>query len=196
MKLVFATHNQHKLKEIQALLPKNIQLLSLTDINCEEDIPETAPTIEGNAILKAKYVAERYGYDVFADDTGLEVDVLNGAPGVFSARYAGQQKSDADNLALLLSNMKDVQNRKAQFRTVIALNLDGALHTFEGIARGSITEAPIGVNGFGYDPAFLPEGYTQTFAQISADEKNRISHRGKAFEQLLRFLKERARNAS
>ena len=196
MKLVFATHNQHKLKEIQALLPKNIQLLSLTDINCEEDIPETAPTIEGNAILKTKYVAERYGYDVFADDTGLEVDALNGAPGVFSARYAGQQKSDADNLALLLSNMKGVQNRKAQFRTVIALSLDGALHTFEGIARGSITEAPIGGNGFGYDPAFLPEGYTQTFAQISADEKNRISHRGKAFEQLLRFLKERARNAS
>ncbi len=196
MKLVFATHNQHKLKEIQALLPKNIQLLSLTDINCEEDIPETAPTIEGNAILKAKYVAERYGYDVFADDTGLEVDALNGAPGVFSARYAGQQKSDTDNLALLLSNMKGVQNRKAQFRTVIALSLDGALHTFEGIVRGSITEAPIGENGFGYDPAFLPEGYTQTFAQISADEKNRISHRGKAFEQLLRFLKERARNAS
>lgn len=188
MTLVFATHNAHKLKEIQALLPTTIELLSLTDINCNEDIPETATTIEGNALLKAQYIKEKYGYDVFADDTGLEVVALNGAPGVYSARYAGAQKNDADNVALLLQQMEGNPERKAQFRTVIALCLGKETYTFEGIAKGSICQVPIGNNGFGYDPIFVPEGYTQTFAQLSQEEKNNISHRGRAFEKLLVFL--------
>ena len=188
MTLVFATHNAHKLKEIQALLPTTIKLLSLTDINCNEDIPETATTIEGNALLKAQYIKEKYGYDVFADDTGLEVVALNGAPGVYSARYAGAQKNDADNVALLLQQMEGNPERKAQFRTVIALCLGKETYTFEGIAKGSICQVPIGNNCFGYDPIFVPEGYTQTFAQLSQEEKNNISHRGRAFEKLLVFL--------
>ena len=188
MTLVFATHNAHKLKEIQALLPTTIKLLSLTDINCNEDIPETATTIEGNALLKAQYIKEKYGYDVFADDTGLEVVALNGAPGVYSARYAGAQKNDADNVALLLQQMERNPERKAQFRTVIALCLGKETYTSEGIAKGSICQVPIGTNGFGYDPIFVPEGYTQTFAQLSQEEKNNISHRGRAFEKLLVFL--------
>ena len=188
MTLVFATHNAHKLKEIQALLPTTIKLLSLTDINCNEDIPETATTIEGNALLKAQYIKEKYGYDVFADDTGLEVVALNGAPGVYSARYAGAQKNDADNVALLLQQMEGNPERKAQFRTVIALCLGKETYTFEGIAKGSICQIPICNNGFGYDPIFVPEGYTQTFAQLSQEEKNNISHRGRAFEKLLVFL--------
>lgn len=188
MTLVFATHNAHKLKEIQALLPTTIKLLSLTDINCNEDIPETATTIEGNALLKAQYIKEKYGYDVFADDTGLEVVALNGAPGVYSARYAGAQKNDADNVALLLQQMQGNPERKAQFRTVIALCLGKETYTFEGIAKGSICQISIGNNGFGYDPIFVPEGYTQTFAQLSQEEKNNISHRGRAFEKLLVFL--------
>ena len=188
MTLVFATHNAHKLKEIQALLPTTIKLLSLTDINCNEDIPETATTIEGNALLKAQYINEKYGYDVFADDTGLEVVALNGAPGVYSARYAGAQKNDADNVALLLQQMEGNPERKAQFRTVIALCLGKETYTFEGIAKGSICQVPIGNKGFGYDPIFVPEGYPQTFAQLSQEEKNSISHRGRAFEKLLVFL--------
>ena len=188
MKLVFATHNLHKLKEIEALLPEGIELLSLSDIECYEDIAETANTIEGNALIKAKYIKERYQYNVFADDTGLEVLALNNAPGVFSARYAGAEKSDKANIELLLKNMEGKEERKARFKTVIALCLDSKRHTFEGIVEGTISTCPVGQNGFGYDPIFIPEGYKETFAELSAEEKNRISHRGKAFEKLLKFL--------
>lgn len=188
MKLVFATHNLHKLKEIEALLPEGIELLSLSDIECYEDIAETANTIEGNALIKAKYIKERYQYNVFADDTGLEVLALNNAPGVFSARYAGAEKSDKANIELLLKNMEGKEERKARFKTVIALCLDREIHTFEGIVEGTISTCPVGQNGFGYDPIFIPEGYKETFAELSAEEKNRISHRGKAFEKLLKFL--------
>ena len=188
MKLVFASNNQHKLKEIQALLPKNIELLSLSDIGCNDDIAETATTIEGNALLKAQYIKEHYHCNVFADDTGLEVQALNNAPGVYSARYAGEHKSDADNMYLLLKNMEGISHREAQFKTVIALCLDGSIYTFEGIAKGRIGTTPVGTNGFGYDPIFIPEGSDQTFAELTQEEKNRISHRGKAFGKLLHFL--------
>ena len=190
MKLVFATHNIHKLKEIQALLPQTIELLSLSDIGCNEEIAETAATIEGNALLKAQYVKKYYRYDVFADDTGLEVTALGGAPGVFSARYAGAQKSDIDNIALLLKNMESQQDRSAHFKTVIALCMGDEVRTFEGIAKGYITKEPVGTNGFGYDPIFVPEGYSQTFAELSAAEKNRISHRARAFGKLIEALGE------
>ena len=194
MKLVFATHNIHKLKEIQALLPQTIELLSLSDIGCNEEIAETATTIEGNALLKAQYVKKYYHYDVFADDTGLEVTALGGAPGVFSARYAGAQKSDIDNMALLLKNMEAQQDRSAHFKTIIALCMGDEVHTFEGIAQGYITKEPVGTNGFGYDPIFVPEGYSQTFAELSAAEKNRISHRAKAFGKLIEALGELSSN--
>ena len=190
MILVFATHNTHKLKEIQALLPQTIEVLSLNDINCTEDIPETAFTIEENALLKAKYINEKYGYSVFADDTGLEVAALNNAPGVFSARYAGEHKNDTENVQLLVKNMENVINRQAQFKTIIALCWENKTYTFEGIAKGTIAEKTLGDNGFGYDPIFIPDGYTRTFAQLSAQEKNRISHRAKAFEKLLHFFKQ------
>ena len=191
MKLVFATHNQHKLREIQALLPPNIQLLSLDDISCNEDIPETATTIEDNALLKAQYVQKQYHCNVFADDTGLEVQALNNAPGVYSARYAGEHKSDVDNVQLLLKNMEGISRREAQFKTVIALCLEGVVYTFEGIAKGNISTTPIGTNGFGYDPIFIPENSDKTFAELTQDEKNCISHRGKAFEKLLDFLNQK-----
>ena len=190
MILVFATHNTHKLKEIQALLPQTIEVLSLNDINCTEDIPETAFTIEENALLKAKYINEKYGYSVFADDTGLEVAALNNAPGVFSARYAGEHTNDTENVQLLLKNMENVINRQAHFKTIIALCWENKTYTFEGIAKGTIAEKTLGDNGFGYDPIFIPDGYTRTFAQLSAQEKNRISHRAKAFEKLLHFFKQ------
>ena len=191
MKLVFATHNQHKLREIQALLPPNIQLLSLDDIGCDEDIPETATTIEGNALLKVQYIQKHYHCNVFADDTGLEVQALNNAPGVYSARYAGEHKSDVDNVQLLLKNMEGISRREAQFKTVIALCLEDVVYTFEGIAKGNISTTPIGTNGFGYDPIFIPENSDKTFAELTQDEKNRISHRGKAFEKLLDFLNQK-----
>ena len=191
MKLVFATHNQHKLREIQALLPPNIQLLSLDDISCNEDIPETATTIEDNALLKAQYVQKQYHCNVFADDTGLEVQALNNAPGVYSARYAGEHKSDVDNVQLLLKNMEGISRREAQFKTVIALCLEDVVYTFEGIAKGNISTTPIGTNGFGYDPIFIPENSDKTFAELTQDEKNHISHRGKAFEKLLDFLNQK-----
>ena len=191
MKLVFATHNQHKLREIQALLPPNIQLLSLDDISCNEDIPETATTIEDNALLKAQYVQKQYHCNVFADDTGLEVPALNNAPGVYSARYAGEHKSDVDNVQLLLKNMEGISRREAQFKTVIALCLEDVVYTFEGIAKGNISTTPIGTNGFGYDPIFIPENSDKTFAELTQDEKNRISHRGKAFGKLLDFLNQK-----
>ncbi|HEX8576195.1 MAG TPA: non-canonical purine NTP diphosphatase [Flavobacterium sp.] len=188
--LVFASNNKNKIKEIQLLLPDSIQILSLEDIGCYEDIPETAPTIEGNAILKANYVTKNYGYDCFADDSGLEVDCLDGAPGVYSARYAGEQRDAQDNMDKLLLELKDKYNRKAQFKTVICLNLNGQQHLFTGIALGKIAEEKIGNGGFGYDPIFIPDGFSESFAQLSLQTKNEISHRGKAVKLLLGFLRE------
>jgi XTP/dITP diphosphohydrolase len=189
MKLVFASNNKNKIKEFQQQLPATIEILSLEDIGCYEEIAETAETIEGNSILKANYVTEKYGYDCFADDTGLEVEALNGAPGVFSARYAGEQKNADDNMAKLLDALSNQSNRNAQFKTVVTLNLNGKQHLFTGIARGEITLTKIGSEGFGYDPIFQPEGHQETFAQLSVELKNEISHRGKATQQLLHFLK-------
>jgi XTP/dITP diphosphohydrolase len=188
MKLVFASNNKNKISEIQAMLPESIQILSLEDIGCHEDIPETADTIQGNAILKADYVTKNYGYDCFADDSGLEVDALNGAPGVYSARYAGEQKNDGDNIDKLLVELDGVINRKANFKTVIALNHKGSQHLFTGIADGEIIGEKRGNFGFGYDPVFVPVGFDLTFAQISQEEKAQISHRGKATRQLIHFL--------
>ena len=188
MTLVFATNNLNKLKEVQSIVPKHINLLSLSDIGCTEDIPETQPTIEGNAIQKAEYLKNNYGYDCFADDTGLEVEALNNEPGVFSARYAGPQRNDADNMNKLLNNLKNKPNRSAHFKTVIALHLNGELKTFTGICKGEITQEKSGNKGFGYDPIFKAEGYTKTFAEIALEEKNKIGHRGKAVEQLINFL--------
>ncbi len=190
MKLVFATNNLNKLKEVQALLPASIELVSLKDIGCTEDIPETSPTIEGNAIQKAEYVKQHYGYDCFADDTGLEIAAINNEPGVYSARYAGQAKDANANMDKVLSKLEGISAREAQFKTVIALISNGSLHTFTGICNGQITETKQGDRGFGYDPIFLPDGYTETFAQISLDEKNKIGHRGKATQQLINFLKQ------
>lgn len=188
MKLVFATHNRNKLHEVQALLPDHITLLSLDDIGCTEDIPETSDTIEGNALQKADYVREKYGYDCFADDTGLEADTLNGAPGVYSARYAGEAKNAADNIEKLLYELRDENNRTARFKTVIALHLNGKQIFFEGIVEGSITRQKSGNGGFGYDPVFLPKGYKKTFAELPLEVKNTIGHRGKAVKQLIDYL--------
>lgn len=188
MKLVFASNNKNKIKEIQLLLPSNFEVLSLEDIGCFEDIPETSNTIEGNAILKANYVTEKYGFNCFADDTGLEVEVLNGEPGVFSARYAGEPKNDDNNMTKLLLNLKDSNNRKANFKTVICLNLNGEQRLFTGIINGKIIEQKIGTNGFGYDPVFVADGYSKTFAELSIEEKSTISHRGIAVTQLITFL--------
>jgi XTP/dITP diphosphohydrolase len=189
LKLVFATHNEHKLKEVQQLLPKSIQLLSLKDIDCFEEIPETGTTLEENAKIKADFVTETYGLDCFSDDTGLLVDALDGKPGVFSARYAGEQKSAKDNMAKLLSELQQAPKRSARFKTVIHLNLHGESHTFEGTVEGMITEKKYGDNGFGYDPIFQPEGFDQTFGELSAEIKNTISHRARAIAKLAAFLK-------
>ena len=189
MQLVFASNNKNKIQELQSMRPETITIVSLESIGCFEDIPETADTIEGNAIQKANYVTEKFGYDCFADDTGLEVDTLNGEPGVFSARYAGEQRNADDNMNKLLVALLDKNNRKAQFKTVIALNLNGTQHLFTGIAKGEITLEKIGNQGFGYDPVFQPEGFPETFAQLSLEIKNKISHRGKATQQLIHFLK-------
>jgi len=188
MQLVFATNNPNKLKEVQAIVPKHIKLLSLADILCIENIPETQPTIEGNAIQKAEYIKTNYGYDCFADDTGLEVKALNGGPGVFSARYAGPQRNAEDNTNKLLSELEDKDDRSAQFKTVIALHLNGELKTFTGICKGEITIKKHGKGGFGYDPVFKAEGYEKTFAEITLEEKNMIGHRGKAIAQLVKWL--------
>ena len=188
MKLVFASNNKNKIKEIQQMLPESITILSLEEIGCTEEIEETANTIEGNAILKANYVTEKYGYNCFADDTGLEVDALNGEPGVYSARYAGEQKNDHDNMDKLLFNLENQSNRKAQFKTVIALNLNKEQHIFTGIAKGNIIKEKIGDKGFGYDPIFVAENDTRTFAQLTIEEKAIISHRGIAVKQLIAFL--------
>ena len=188
MKLVFASNNQNKIAEIKQMLPKSIELLSLDEIGCTEDIPETADTIEVNAILKANYVTEKYGYSCFADDTGLEVEALDGAPGVFSARYAGQQKNADDNMNKLLDNLKDKTNRKAQFKTIIALNINDEQHLFEGIIKGEIISEKRGTKGFGYDPIFVPEGFSTTFAEMEMNEKAKLSHRGIATRKLISFL--------
>ena len=188
-KLVFATNNAHKLEEIADILGEKIKLLSLKDIECTADIPETANTLEGNATQKAEYIYQQYGLDCFADDTGLEVEALDGAPGVFSARYAGEGHNSEDNMQKLLQNLQGVTNRKAQFRTVICLIWDGKRYLFEGICKGEIIEEKRGNAGFGYDPIFVPEGYDQTFAELGNDIKNSISHRAKAVELLCNFLK-------
>ena len=188
MQIVFATNNKNKIKEVQSLVPEHIKLLSLEEIGCHEEIPETTGTIEGNAQQKANYVKDNYGYDCFADDTGLEVEALNGEPGVDTAYYAGPQRNPDDNMNKLLSNLKNATSRSAQFKTVIALHLNGELKTFTGICRGEITAEKQGDKGFGYDPIFKAEGYTKTFAEISLEEKNKIGHRGKAVSQLIEFL--------
>jgi len=189
MKIVFASNNKNKLLEIRHQLPQDIELLSLEDIGCHEDIPETADTIEGNAILKADYVTKNFGYDCFADDTGLEVDALNGAPGVYSARYAGEEKSAHANMDKLLAELNGNTNRNANFKTVIALNLKGEQHLFTGIVNGTIILEKVGTGGFGYDPVFMPIGLNRTFAQLSLDEKAALSHRGRAVKQLIEFIK-------
>lgn len=188
MKLVFATHNQNKLKEVQSMLPKHFEVLSLNDIDCREDIPETEATIEGNALLKARYVKEHYGYDCFADDTGLEVAVLNNEPGVFSARYAGPENNAEANMSKLLTNLEGRQDRSARFKTVIALLQGTSEYMFTGICEGKITEDRQGEKGFGYDPIFMPKDHHRTFAQMTSEEKNTVGHRGKAMRQLIEFL--------
>lgn len=188
MKLVFATNNLNKLREVQTLIPKHIKLLRLEDIGCKEDIPETQPTIEGNAKQKAEYIKRKYGYDCFADDTGLEVEALNNEPGVYSARYAGPQRNSEDNINKLLQNLEDKSSRNAHFKTVIALHLNNKITTFTGICEGEITKTKHGEKGFGYDPVFKANGYDKTFAEISLEEKNKIGHRGKAVRALIKFL--------
>jgi XTP/dITP diphosphohydrolase len=188
MQLVFASNNKNKIKEIQQLVPEHIKVLSLEDIGCNVDIPETADTIEGNAILKANYVTEHYGYPCFADDSGLEVHALNGEPGVYSARYAGSHRNDDDNINMVLDKLINEANRGANFKTVIALHINGEEHLFTGIINGTIITEKRGTNGFGYDPVFVADGYTKTFAELTLEEKSAISHRGKAVKQLVSFL--------
>lgn len=190
MKIYFATHNQNKLKEIKKLLPDGMELLGLNELGLVEDIPETSDTIEGNSLMKTQYVFDRHRVACFGDDTGLEVDALDGAPGVYSARYAGPEKDSNANMDLLLDNLEGVKNREARFKTVITyIDEKGLQRQFTGIADGKITSNKSGTEGFGYDPVFQPKGMDLTFAELSADEKNKISHRAKAFEQLVNFLK-------
>lgn len=186
--IVFATNNQHKLEEIRRIVGGKFRILSLKEIGCEEDIPETADTLEGNALMKARFVKEHYGYDCFADDTGLMVDALGGAPGVYSARYAGPGHDSAANMALLLKNLDGVTERSARFVTVIALILNGQEMTFEGRVEGEILTVPAGTSGFGYDPVFKPTESSVSFAEMSADAKNAISHRGRATAKLMTYL--------
>ena len=190
-KIIFATNNAHKLSEVQAVLGDAFELITLRECGITEDIPETAPTLEGNALQKARYVYEKTGADCFADDTGLEVDALGGAPGVHSARYATDGHDFAANNRLLLKNLEGVENRSAHFRTVIALILDGEEYLFEGRVEGVIATEESGCSGFGYDPLFVPSGEIITFAEMSAQAKNAISHRGRAVAELVKFLKQR-----
>ncbi len=195
-KLVFATNNAHKLEEIRAILGDKVEILSLNDINCHADIPETADTLEGNAELKAAYIYTNYGLDCFADDTGLEVEALNGAPGIYSARYAGGEGHDSEaNMKKLLTEMAGKINRNAQFRTAICLIEKGNKHLFEGIVKGRIIEAKRGNSGFGYDPVFIPEGYNETFAEMGNAEKNKISHRARAVAALCEYLQNEEQTA-
>lgn len=190
-KLVFATNNAHKLSEIRAILSNKIEILSLKDINCEADIPETANTFEGNAAQKAEYIYNNYQMDCFADDSGLEVEALNGEPGIYSARYAGGDGHNSEaNMDKLLKNLEGIDNRKAQFHTVICLIINGEKHFFEGIMKGNITETKQGNEGFGYDPIFSPEGYNLTVAQLGNDVKNKISHRAIATQKLCSYLQQ------
>ncbi len=189
MELIFATNNKHKLEEIKAAVGYNINILSLADVGCDEDIPETADTLEGNASIKSKYIFEKYSKNCFADDTGLEIDALNGNPGVYSARYAGPGHDHLKNMDKVLSELRGQENRKAQFRTVISLILDGNETFFEGIVNGTILTEKHGVKGFGYDPIFQPDGFENSFAEMDLDTKNKISHRGHAVRKLVEYLK-------
>jgi XTP/dITP diphosphohydrolase len=188
MELVFATNNQHKLEELQALLGSKIKLLSLNEIGCTDEIPEEQPTLEGNASQKAFYVFNKFGYNCFADDTGLEIEALNGEPGVYSARFAGEEKNPQANMEKVLRLMGKIKNREARFRTVISLVIAGAETQFEGIVEGEILIAKQGDKGFGYDPLFMPAGFQKTFAEMNMAEKNGISHRGRAVEKLVQHL--------
>lgn len=188
MKLVFATNNQHKVDEVQVMLPSSLELKTLSQVNINEDIPEDYPTLEGNALQKARYIYEKYGYSCFADDTGLEIEALNGEPGVYSARYAGEQKNSEDNIDKVLAKLGSEVNRKACFRTVIALILEGKEYLFEGRVDGDILSERHGTNGFGYDPIFRPEGFSVSFAEMEMGVKNEISHRGRAVAKLVDFL--------
>jgi XTP/dITP diphosphohydrolase len=188
MTIVFASNNEHKIREIKSILGNSFTLLSLSDINMKEDIPENEPFLEGNALSKARYIHYATGMNVFADDTGLEIDALNGLPGVHSARFAGESKDPSANIEKVLSLLGSTENRKARFRTVIALIFENKEHLFEGIVSGTIINEKRGKEGFGYDPVFIPEGKKQTFAEIELDEKNSVSHRARAFEKLREFL--------
>ena len=187
-KLVFATNNAHKLAEVRSILEPQFKIISLEDLNCTDDIPETAQTLDGNALLKATWIHTKFGIDCFADDTGLEVDALGGEPGVYSARYAGEENNSYNNMSKVLTLLGDDTNRKARFRTVIALIQDKKNHFFEGRIEGDISLIPRGDSGFGYDPIFVPKGYLLSFAQLSAEEKNQISHRALALHKLMDFL--------
>lgn len=188
MNLCFATNNAHKLEEVKAILGNRFQILSLEDINCNEELPEERDTLEGNSLQKAEFVFNTYKISCFADDTGLEVEALQGAPGVYSARYAGEQRSAEDNIHMLLKNLQGEQNRKARFRTVVTLIQSGDVHQFEGIVEGIIIENRKGNSGFGYDPVFVPNGFSKTMAEMSSLEKNQISHRARAIQKLVEFL--------
>lgn len=188
MKILFATRNNNKTREIQSMLPSTIELSNLNDFGIEEEIPENQPTIEGNAIEKTEYIVSNYHIDCFADDTGLEVESLNNEPGVYSARYAGEQRNDDENMNLVLEKLKNKSNRNAQFKTVIALSINGENHTFEGVVKGTISTEKKGSNGFGYDPIFIPEGSTKSFAEMTMEEKNENSHRARALKKLIDFL--------
>jgi XTP/dITP diphosphohydrolase len=189
MKLVFATNNLNKLKEVQEMLSNSIEILSLNDISCFDEVDETETTLDGNAKLKANYITQKFGYNCFADDTGLEVDGLEGKPGVYSARFAGEPSNSEKNIQKVLSELENKTNRKAQFRTVICLNIDENQYLFEGTCKGEILTKKQGEKGFGYDPIFKPEGYSTSFAEMSSEEKNKISHRGIAIQKLVQFLK-------
>jgi XTP/dITP diphosphohydrolase len=191
MKLVFATNNQHKLRELQQILGDEFELLSLKDIGCDEEIPETQETLEGNASEKSFFIYNKYGYNCFADDTGLEIEALNGEPGVYSARYAGEEKSAEANMEKVLEKMKEIKNRKARFRCVISLVVEGNERQFEGVVDGKILNEKRGNEGFGYDPVFRPDGFVETFAEMDAVRKNQISHRGRAVQKLVNYLTHR-----
>ncbi|TNF44237.1 MAG: non-canonical purine NTP diphosphatase [Bacteroidetes bacterium] len=189
MELVFATNNKHKLEELQAMLGNHVKLLSLKDIGCDEEVPEEQETLEGNAGQKAFFIFNKYGKNCFADDTGLEIEALNGEPGVYSARYAGEAKSAEANMDKVLQKLGKIKNRDARFRTVISLVIDGVEKQFEGVVDGEILTEKRGASGFGYDPIFRPKGFTQTFAEMNLTDKNKISHRGRAVEKLVLYLK-------
>ena len=194
MKLVFATNNKHKLDELQAILGDQFSLLSLKEIGCNEEIPEEQPTLEGNAKQKSSFIFDKYGYNCFADDTGLEIEALNGEPGVYSARYAGEEKSAEANMNKVLQKLAKIENRKARFRTVISLIINGVENQFEGIVEGTIISEKTGASGFGYDPIFQPDGFYETFAEMNLEDKNKISHRGRAVEKMVEYLKSLNKN--